>query len=271
MGLSLRTPWIDGLLQMGERAEVDVLEVMLDDVLHGGDELTAVRRCASRWPVVGHGVALGVGSADGVNERYVQSIGAMLEKLGARWYSEHLGFVSVGGIEVGHFAPIDDSPEQLDALWTNAAQVRAHVRPPLLLENPADILGLSAADDGPTRARRFVRCLEAADAGALIDVTNLLYNARNDGFDPFAYIDALNPERVVQIHVAGGRCCDDLWIDSHDRPLEAEVLALLRAVVRRAPNLRAVTLEWDADLPPLEAVLEQLARVRVVVAEEGRR
>ncbi len=107
--------------------------------------------------------------------------------------------------------------------------------------------------------------------GALLDLTNLLYDARNGGFDPHTYLEALELERVVEVHLAGGREAFGLWIDSHDRPIEDDSLALLAWVARRAPNLRAVILEWDEDLPELGAVREELARVDAVLRKVGRR
>ena len=52
-----------------------------------------------------------------------------------------------------------------------------------------------------------------------------------------------------------------LWIDSHDRAVHDEALALLAEVAPRAPNLRAVTLEWDEDIPPLDNRLVAAAGV----------
>lgn len=266
----MRLPWLDALLRLDGRGPIDVLEVMLDDALACEANYATFRRLGSRWPLIGHGVALGIGNADGVDDDYVQAIATLVAKLHVRWYSDHLCFLSAGGVDLGHFAPLAADPETLEVLAENANRVRSAISVPLLLENPADVLGLGASS-GAALGASFGACIEAADTGAILDVTNLLYNARNDDFDPLAFIEAMPSERVVQVHVAGGRKVDGLWIDSHDRGVEPESLDLLRVAVRACPNLRAVTLEWDEDLPDFDAVLDQLARVRAVVSEEGRR
>ena len=61
VGLSLRPAWIDALRRCPRRA-VDVLEVMIDDVIHAPRRpVRELRALARRWPVLAHGVALGIG------------------------------------------------------------------------------------------------------------------------------------------------------------------------------------------------------------------
>lgn len=78
-------------------------------------------------------------------------------------------------------------------------------------------------------------------------------------------------ERIAQIHLAGGRRAMGLWIDSHDHPIHDEVLELLAHVASRAPKLRAVILEWDAEIPSFDVVREELARATEVLTKAGRR
>ncbi len=205
------------------------------------------RQLGSRWPPVAHGVSLGNGNADGLALRYVDAVTEAAAHLQVRWYRDHLCFLSAGGVSLGHFAPLEDEPGALAVLAEKAVEMTRRVQVPLLLENPADVLGLGAQGRAAgTRWRQaFSRSLSAAQAGAILDVTNLLYNARNDGFDAVSYIDALALDRVVQIHGAGGREIHGLWIDSHDSAVEPESLDLLRLATRKYSNLRAVTTEWD--------------------------
>ena len=50
---------------------------------------------------------------------------------------------------------------------------------------------------------------------------NLSLNARNNGYDPYAFIDALPLERVWQLHIAGGSPYRDVMLDTHSRPVAA--------------------------------------------------
>jgi uncharacterized protein (UPF0276 family) len=270
VGLSLRSAWIDALRRCPSGA-VDVLEVMIDDVVHAPrSRIRELRALGRRWPLLAHGVALGVGAAEGVDPHYLDAVAEACARVRARWYTEHLCFVRAGGVELGHFVALDDDDETLAALARNAEQVRARVRRPFLLENPADILGTFTRPPGPRQGRRlgraYTRSLHAATAGALLDLTNLLYDARNGGWPVEDFLAELDFERVVEIHLAGGFERRGLWIDSHSRPVEAEAHALLDEVAARAPNLRAVIVEWDEQLPSLDEILAEVEVARGLLA-----
>lgn len=267
----MRDAHIAPLLALGakERARLDVLEIMIDDALDPAARAT-FRALGARYPLVAHGTELGIGSASGVESAYVRAVAAALGELHARWYSEHLAFTRAGDLDLGHFAPLSATPNARAALAANADFVRRVVPCPLLLENPADVLGWDAELGAAGLAASFGDALVAADAGALLDLTNLVLGARNDGYDAGAFLDATDLDRVVEVHLAGGRFDGALWIDSHDHDVDPDALALLESVARRAPNLTAVVIERDERLPELGALLDEADQVRAVLRHVGR-
>jgi uncharacterized protein (UPF0276 family) len=269
VGLSLRDSWIDELLSISDRSVLDVLEVMVDDALDLGPRAKRWRALGARWPLIAHGTDLGIADAKGVDTGYVARVKSALGWLRARWYGEHFAFL--GGL--GHFAPAGSDPESLALLAESSRQVQDGLPCPLILENPADVLGLAALGAEPGRASgaAFRRALEAADVGALLDLSNLVFSARNERYDPADYLEELPWERVVEVHLAGGFEHEGLWIDAHDRDVDREALELLSMVAKRAPNLRAVIIERDEHLPPLAELLGELQEVKIVLAQEGRR
>jgi hypothetical protein len=99
-----------------------------------------------------------------------------------------------------------------------------------------------------------------ADCGILLDVNNVFVSAHNHGFDPDAYLAAMPPERVGQIHLAGHSEEGALLIDTHDACVRREVWELYaRAIGRLGP--RATMIEWDAHVPAFEELEAELARV----------
>ena len=86
-------------------------------------------------------------------------------------------------------------------------------------------------------------------------------------------------ERVVQIHVAGHEwfAVDErglgdaaeagspgaMVIDTHGAPVPDPVLALLERVLPRTGPV-PIVLERDQNVPPLDALLEELERVRAI-------
>lgn len=273
VGIGVRDPHLEALCALRDTRAIDVLEVMIDDGLSGGPRADAWRRLGARWPLVAHGTELGIADAAGVDEAYVDRVGRALGAFHVRWYSEHLAFLRGGGVELGHVGPVGGDEESLAAVARGAAVVRAKTRCPLLLENPADVLGFGAGgpDAGAALGRAFAAALEAADAGALLDLTTLVLGARNDGYDARAFLEELPWDRVVEVHLAGGHLHDGLWIDSHAHDVDAEALALLGDVASRSPNLRAVIIERDDRIPPLDHLLAEIEKARGVLRARGRR
>jgi hypothetical protein len=273
VGLGARDAYLDELCGLRDPRVLDVLEVMIDDGLTDGPRTDSWRRLGTRWPLVAHGTELGIADAAGVNEGYVARVGRALRGLHVWWYSEHLAFLNGGGVALGHFGPVGADEESLAVIARGAAVFRAASSCPLLLENSADVLGFGAGGPGAGRelGRAFAAALRAAGAGALLDLTNLVIGARNDGYDPRDFLGELEWDRVVEVHLAGGHAHNGLWIDSHAHDIDKEALSLLGDVASRAPNLRAVIIERDDRLPPLERLLAEVEAVRGELRARGRR
>lgn len=271
VGLGVRDAIADELLGL-DRGALDLLEVMIDDGLDDGPRRALWRRLGAKWPLIAHGTELGIGDAAGLDAPYVARVGAALASIHARWYSEHCSFLRAGGVELGHFAPLGGDAPTFDVVAANVAVVRARVSCPFLLENPADVLGLfaEAGDAGGAMGRAYSGAVRAADAGALLDLTNLVLDARNHGFDVSAFLDEVPWDRVVEVHLAGGHREGPVWIDSHAFDVDAGALELLHDVARKAPNLRAVIVERDDRIPSLEHLVAELDRARAVLGKAGR-
>ncbi len=269
VGLSVRDEHLDGLLTLADRRALDVVEVMIDDGLVASSRRDAWLRLGARWPIVAHGTELGIADASGPSKTYVARVAGGLRAVHAHWYSEHLSFLRGADVELGHFAPAF-GPDLLAVLRESAREVAAACRCPLLLENPADVLGWGAEEGGAALGGAFKSCLEAADTGALLDLTNLVLGARNDGYRAEEFLGALGFDRIVEVHLAGGRFDGSLWIDSHDHDVDEEALGLLEDVARRAPSLRAVIIERDERVPPLDRLLDEVAGVRQIISRAGR-
>jgi uncharacterized protein (UPF0276 family) len=104
-----------------------------------------------------------------------------------------------------------------------------------------------------------------ADCGILLDVNNVFVSAHNHGFDAREYVDAIPPERVFQIHLAGHSESPPLLIDTHDHSVCAGVWSLYEHTVRRLGPV-STSIEWDDRIPPFSQLLEEVERARKVLA-----
>jgi uncharacterized protein (UPF0276 family) len=136
---------------------------------------------------------------------------------------------------------------------------------PLILEN-ASTYAEFASSTMP-EWEFFGRLMEEADCGMLLDVNNVYVSAFNHGFDPKAYLDAIDPSRVAQYHLAGHTNKGTHIVDTHNDHVIDPVWDLYRHAVARTGNV-ATLLEWDADIPEFEVVHAEALKSREFRLEE---
>ena len=266
VGLGYRAPFRADLF--ANRESVDFLEIVADHYFDAAqekrDELDLL---ANNFTLIPHGLDLSIGSAEGVDEAYLDQFAALIERLDPPYWSEHLAFTRAGGVSIGHLACLPYTREAIDVVARNVEVVRRRIKAPLILENiTATVLIPGAEMDEP----EFVRAvLEETGCGWLCDVTNLFTNAVNQGRDAAAELDRWPWERVVQMHFAGGRMSEGVLIDSHDGPTSPEVWSLLEAAVARS-KVKGIILERDERLPPFADLLDEVGKARTIGRRLGR-
>jgi uncharacterized protein (UPF0276 family) len=247
------------------RPRVEALELVaehfLDLTAEQRDELDLLR---AHFPLTIHALGTSIGSADGVDERYLERIARLVAYAQPRWWSDHLAFTRVGGMQLGAFAPLPHTREAVDVVARNAARVRAIVGAPFALENPAAPFAVAGAQLTPCEFLAAVA--DAADCGLLLDVENLHADSWNLGTDAGAVDASIPMERVVEVHLAGGRRIGRGYADAHDGPVPDATWRLYAALCRRrVPPL--TVLERESALPPLDVLLRELDAARALAAE----
>jgi uncharacterized protein (UPF0276 family) len=205
-------------------------------------------RFAAKRPVIAHSVGLSIGTAAFFDAEYVAEIALWQAHYSFPWHSEHLSFFRLPAAEGGerHTAlalPVPYDDETLALIAERVEAIRRAVPVPFLLEN--NVYFTDIPDQAMTEPEFLNAITARTGCGLLLDLHNLYANARNHGFDSDAFLDQLDLSRVVEIHLAGGNEMDGIYTDSHYGPCPHEVWVMLRNVVPRAPNLRAVTFEFD--------------------------
>ena len=132
----------------------------------------------------------------------------------------------------------------------------------MALENITAPFRIGEADHD--EASFFTELVARTGCGLLLDVTNLLTNARNFGFDPWARLQSYPLEHVWSVHLAGGHVdATGWWVDSHSHPVEGASFELLDALSERAP-LRTIIVERDERLPPLAELVAECQRAEAL-------
>jgi hypothetical protein len=250
------------------RGEVDFLEIIADHYFEASPEKRAeLDLLQAHFPLVAHGLDLSIGSAEGVDPRYLDKLASVIERIDPPWWSEHLCFTRAGGVSFGHLAALPYTQEAIDVVARNVETVRRSIKTPLILENITAVVHVPGGEmDEP---EFLTRTLNATGCGWLCDVANLYANAVNRDVDSEAQFERWPWDRLVQIHYAGGRWSRGVLIDSHDSPTSDAVWALYDRVVARAA-VKGVILERDERLPPFDELLGEVARARATLRGHGR-
>lgn len=250
------------------RDQIDFLEIIADHYFDASREkLDELELLKSHFPLVAHGLDLSIGSAEGIDMRYVEKMATLLERINPPWWSDHLCFTRAGGVSIGHLASLPYTQEAIDVVARNVELLRRRIKTPLILENITCVVRIPGGDmDEP---EFLSRTLEATGCGWLCDVANMHVNAKNFGVDLDAAFERWPWDRLVQIHYAGGREREGVLIDSHDAATSDEVWALYDRIVARAP-VKAVILERDERMPPFGELIDEVARARATLTETGR-
>ena len=264
-GLAYRYPLHQLIMQQAD--EIDLLELPTEDYIvrrrslnanPGGNRLPSV---LDRFPCVAHGVSLSLGSVEPLNQSYLRSTRRFLEENKVPIYSEHLAFHAMDKTDIKLFLCMPFVQDSVDWVVARYNAIRGALGRPFMLENVSyeftpPNCGLSESE--------FIRAiLDRTDATIMLDVTNVFNNATNHGYDPVEFIHSLPPDRVSQIHLAGGHYQDGQLIDSHSYPVMKEVWDLLDITLQHV-DCEWMILERDEKFEPFRSILDDIHRAREI-------
>jgi uncharacterized protein len=229
---------------------VEWLEVMTDQFIPSrASQREKLRRLAEApYVLVPHGVGLSLASLSPMQAAYVRDTCDVVRRVRPPWFTDHLGFSRLRA----HALPSLFPPYRDDA---SARRVAARIRhlqeatgTTFLFENLATLADPGGAVDEPEYMNRIA---ESADCGMLLDLMNLRSRCHALGRNPYHFVDALDLDRVVQVHVAGGRWENGLLQDTHSEKVDQQTWDLLTYLSSKT-HVNGVLLEWDAGYPASE-------------------
>jgi uncharacterized protein (UPF0276 family) len=264
-GIGLRQPHYEAVLE--SRPALGFVEVHSENFFaDGGAALAVLDAARAQYAVSLHGVGLGLGSAAGVDAWHLERLARLVERVQPARVSDHASFARAPAIMDGpllhanDLLPIAFTPASLAIMVRNVSQVQERLRSAILVENIAAYLDFDAPDRIAEASFLATLC-QRSGCGLLLDVNNLMVNAINaKSSDPLAacrdFIDALPAGIVGEIHLAGYNDTSDigLVIDDHGSRVREAVWKVYAHALRRfgpTPTL----IEWDTDLPALDALL----------------
>ena len=258
VGIGLRVPHYPAIFR--RRPKVDFFEVISENFMVGGGKPRHhLDRVLENYPIVLHGVSMGIGGPSPPSREYLNELKDLVRYTKTAWVTDHLCFSGARGVHLHDLLPMPFTEEAVRVVVERARAIQEHLEVRFALENTSSYLTFATS----TMAEwDFVsEIVERADIGILFDVNNVYVNAYNHGFDPLEFVRAVPHERIVQVHVAGHTNLGKYIVDTHRGPVIEPVWDLYRETIELAGPVSTIV-EWDDEIPPLDVVLAEAERAR---------
>jgi uncharacterized protein (UPF0276 family) len=237
---------------------VDCLEITAEHFFHGGEARLEWLR--DRLPLFVHGLGQSLGTPGPLDKDQMQRFAGVAQRADAKWISEHIAFTRTAEADLGHLNPILPTRKNADLIASHARELAGRCERPIILENITSHLLL----EGELSEPDFLNAIcQEGDCGLLLDVTNLFINSRNHRFDPLQWLDALDIERVTQLHIVGYAEVNGRFMDDHANAVQPELLELAREVIARC-FVKAVILERDEAITDSSHLDPEIAKLRTL-------
>jgi uncharacterized protein (UPF0276 family) len=249
------------------RPDIDWLEVHTENYMGGGKPIAYLEAIRADYPISLHGVGVSLGSAEDLDAVHLERIRQIAERIEPALVSEHLSWSVVDGRYLADLLPLPMTEEALDIVCRHVDQAQAYLRRGILLENPSTYLRWRHST---IPEWEFLAAVASrTGCGILCDVNNIYVSAANHGWDPSAYLAALPPAAIGEIHLAGHsvRELEDgqvLRIDDHGSCVIPDVWAVYTEALAHFGPVPTL-IEWDTNIPALEVLLGEASRAEVLL------
>jgi len=228
--------------------------------------LTAI---AGVYPLSFHSVGLSLGSAGGLNADDLGKLAVLCDRYQPAMVSDHLSWSGNAHDRYPDLLPIPYTQEALDHFAGEIGKVQDRLQRSILIENPSRYL--SYRDDAMSETDFIDALCRKAGCGLLFDINNVEVTATNVGLDMEAYIDAIDPAIVGEIHLAGHAREDHdsgpLLIDDHGSIVSDISWNLYRRFITRA-GAKPTLIEWDSNIPEYAVLMAEVAKVEATLANQ---
>ena len=249
------------------RPDVAWMEVHTENYMGGGSPIRCLEAIRRDIPISLHGVGLSLGSAEGLDQTHLDRIRQVAERIEPDLMSEHIAWSISGGTYLADLLPLPMTEEALAVVCRHVDQVQSTLGRRILVENPSTYMQFRHST---IPEWEFMAAIAArTGCGILCDVNNVYVSAKNHGWDPLAYLTALPPDAVGEIHLAGHtvrQLADGgtVRIDDHASRVCGKVWSLYEAALRRFGPLPTL-IEWDQNVPALDVLLDEARRADALI------
>jgi uncharacterized protein (UPF0276 family) len=265
-GIGMRIPHYEHIFD--NQPDIDFFEIISENfMVDGGRPMKNLGRALERYPVVQHGVSLGIGASTPLDFDYLEKLKKLIGITKAPWVTDHFCWTRADGADLHDLLPLPFTEEAVKHVAERARIVQDFLEVPFGLENASSYMSFKAST--MTEWEFVSAVIEEADIGLLLDVNNVYVSSFNHSFDPKEYLDNLPHHRVMQYHLAGHTNKGAYILDTHSDFVIDEVWELYRHSCRNTGTVTTLV-EWDDCIPEFDVVWNEAKKAAVIRKEVER-
>lgn len=258
IGIGLRPFHYQDIFRL--KPEIDWFEIISENyMVEGGAPLRNLEKILEHYPVVQHGVSLGIGSPAPLDYDYLKRLKKLTKITKTPWVSDHLCWGRRPGAHYHDLLPLPYKKEVVHYVAERAAIVQDYLELPFALENLSSYVAF--VDDEMNEWDFYTEIVERANIFMMLDVNNIYVSSRNHGFNPEDYIKNIPLGRVIQMHVAGHSDFGDYILDTHDNYVKEDVWKIYEMVYQKTGGVSTL-LEWDDNFIPFEDTWKEALKAK---------
>ena len=215
---------------------------------------------AQDYPVSLHGVALSLGSVDGLDPNHLSELRRLVDAVDPLFVSDHLAWSAYQHKHLPDLLPLPLNTQSLGLVCDHIKAMQDAIGRQVLIENPSNYALFNAAQFSEPD---FLNNLaHRTGCGLLLDINNVYVSASNVGVDPQRYIQSIDSSAIKEYHLAGYTPVTRVFngqptqvlIDTHNQAIHDPVWELFSTTLD-CHGARPTLVEWDSDYPPLDLLL----------------
>jgi uncharacterized protein (UPF0276 family) len=259
-GIGLRIPHYQHIFE--HLPKIDFFEIISENfMVAGGRPMNNLSRALEHYPLLQHGVSMGIGASTPLDFDYLRELKALTKRTGTPWLTDHLCWTRASGYDLHDLLPLPYTDEAVKHVAERVRIVQDFLELRLGIENTSSYLTYTASSMSEWD---FVSAIvEEADCGILLDVNNVYVSAYNHGFDAKTFLDNVPLDRVIQFHLAGHTNKGDYILDTHSDFVIDEVWDLYRYICAKTGPVTTLV-EWDDDIPEFDVVLAEAHKAQAI-------
>ncbi|MEO1289265.1 MAG: DUF692 family multinuclear iron-containing protein [Chloroflexota bacterium] len=188
-----------------------------------------------------HGIGTPVGGTVMPELTQIELLRKVIKRLNPPWFSDHLSFNQTGQFRTGFFLPPRQTVDGIAMSVRSIKYLQEMLEIPIAVETGVNYF--KPREDELPDGYFVQRVVTEANCGILLDLHNILANQINGRQSVDDFLAMIPKERVWELHVAGGLEMDGFYLDAHSGAISNLLLDIVREVIPRLHNLKAIVYE----------------------------